>query len=63
LETKIIAESSNAKIVKLQNFLQKLNLYKGEIDGQYNTVLPSLLAYQKKAGLIKNNSDWGAGYF
>lgn len=63
LETKIIAESNTVKIKKLQNFLQKLDLYNGKIDGKYNTVLPSLLAYQKKAWLIKNNSDWGAGYF
>lgn len=63
LETKIIAESNTSKITKLQTFLQKLNLYNGKIDGKYNTVLPSLLAYQKKAGLINTDTDWGAGYF
>jgi hypothetical protein len=47
LETKIIAESSTAKVIKLQNFFKKLSLYNGQIDGKYNTVLPSLLAYQK----------------
>lgn len=63
LETQIIAESSEKKIKKLQTFFQKLDLYNGEIDGKYNSVLPSLLAYQKQTGLIQSNTDWGAGYF
>jgi len=58
LETKIIAESNTSKIIKLQTFFQKLDLYNGEIDGKYNSVLPSLLAYQKRAKLIVNNNDW-----
>ncbi len=63
LETQIIAESSENKIKKLQTFFQKLDLYSGEIDGKYDSVLPSLLAYQKQTGLINSNTDWGAGYF
>jgi len=63
LETKIIAESSNSKIIKLQTFLQKLNLYSGNIDGIHANVLPSLLSYQKQTGLISNNSEYWAGYF
>jgi hypothetical protein len=63
LETKIIAESSEKKIKKLQTFFTKLDLYSGPIDGKYDSILPSLLAYQKETGLIKTNTDWGAGYF
>ncbi len=63
LETQIIAESSENKIKKLQTFFQKLDLYSWEIDGKYDSVLPSLLAYQKQTGLINSNTDWGAGYF
>jgi hypothetical protein len=47
LETKIIAESNTSKIIKLQTFLQKLDLYSGEIDGNHASVLPSVLSYQK----------------
>ena len=63
LETKIIAESSNSKIIKLQTFLQKLDLYSGSIDGIHANVLPSILSYQKQTGLISNNSDYWAWYF
>lgn len=63
LETKIIAESSEKKIKKLQTFFTKLELYSGPIDGKYNSVLPSLLAYQKQTGLIQSDTDWWAGYF
>lgn len=63
LETKIIAESSTSKIIKLQTFLKELDLYSGNIDGVHANVLPSVLSYQKQTGLISNNSDYGAGYF
>ncbi|MCP4522682.1 MAG: hypothetical protein GY828_00520 [Candidatus Gracilibacteria bacterium] len=63
LETKITAESSEKKVKKLQKFFTELNLYSGKIDGKHSSVLPSLLSYQKQTGLIKNNTDWGAGYF
>jgi hypothetical protein len=63
LETKIIAESSTSKIIKLQTFLKELDLYSGNIDGIHANVLPSVLVYQKQTGLISNNSDYGAGYF
>lgn len=63
LETKIIAESNTSKIIKLQTFLQKLDLYSWNIDGKHSSVLPSVLAYQKQTWLIVNNNDWGAGYF
>lgn len=63
LETKIIAESSTSKIIKLQTFLKELDLYSGNIDGIHANVLPSVLAYQKQTGLIVNNSDYWAWYF
>lgn len=63
LETRIIAESSEWKIIKLQNFLQKLGLYWWEIDGKHASVLPSILSYQKQTGLIDSDNDWGAWYF
>jgi len=63
LETRIIAESSEAKIKKLQTFFTQLELYNWEIDGKYDSILPSLLAYQKQTWLINSNTDWGAGYF
>lgn len=63
LETKIIAESNTSKIIKLQTFLQKLDLYSWNIDGKHSSVLPSVLSYQKQTGLIVNNNDWWAGYF
>ncbi len=63
LETKIIAESSSSKIIKLQTFLQKLWLYWWKIDGIHSSILPSLLSYQKQTWLIVNNNDWWAWYF
>ena len=63
LETQIIAESSEKKIKKLQTFFHQLDLYDGPVDGKYDSILPSLLAYQKQTGLIQSNTDWGAGYF
>ncbi len=63
LESNISKESSALKIKKLQNFFTELWLYAGPIDGSYNSIKWTLLAYQKKAGIIKYDSDYGAGYF
>lgn len=63
LESNISKESSVIKIKKLQNFFTELWIYAGPIDGNYNSIKWTLIAYQKKAGIIKNDSDYGAGYF
>lgn len=63
LETKITKESNNTKIKKMQLVLADFGLYNWKIDWNYNTVKNSLLDYQKKTWLIKNNWDYWAWYF
>ena len=63
LETKITSESNNTKIKKMQLALKDFGLYKWNIDWLYKSVENSLLSYQKKTWLIKNNWDYGAWYF
>lgn len=62
-ETQIFAESKQEKIKKLQTVFKSLWLYTGEIDGNYNSIYPSLLAYQIKSWLAQNKDSYGAGYF
>ncbi|MFK7780506.1 MAG: hypothetical protein QM490_05235 [Candidatus Gracilibacteria bacterium] len=63
LETQIHSGSNTTKIKKLQLALTEFKLYSGEIDGIYLSVESSLLDYQKSTGLIKTDTDYGAGYF
>lgn len=63
LETQITYQSNTTKIKKMQLALKEFWLYSGEIDWKYESVKNALLNYQKKTGLIKNDSDYWAGYF
>ena len=63
LETKITFESNTTKIKKMQLALTDFWLYSWPIDWNYSSVKNSLLSYQKKTWLIKNNWDYWAGYF
>lgn len=54
LEKKIYQKSASSQIKKMQLVLKDLNLYSGEIDGNYNSVKNSLITYQKKAGITKH---------
>ncbi|MDD2907421.1 MAG: 3D domain-containing protein [Candidatus Gracilibacteria bacterium] len=62
-ENQIFEESSELKVKKLQEVFSGLGLYTGIVDGKYDSIKESLLAYQKKAGIIEKNDDHGAGYF
>jgi len=63
LETQIHSWSTAKKIRKIQFALKGFWIYTWKIDGNYKSVEKEFLAYQKKAGLIKNNYDYGAWYF
>ena len=52
-----------ARVEQLQELFSKLELYTGEINGNYEDIKPALLAYQKKSGIIRSDDDWGAGHF
>ena len=56
-------DSSNTDIRKLQNLLRDLWEYSGEIDGKYQSVEDDLIEFQIKLWIVKNKSDWGAGYY
>ncbi|MDD3145322.1 MAG: 3D domain-containing protein [Candidatus Gracilibacteria bacterium] len=62
-ENQIFEESSEVKVKKLQEVFAGLGLYNGVVDGNYKSIEGNLLAYQKKAGIIQNDNDDGAGYF
>ncbi len=59
----ITPNSWREEIQSLQELLTKLWEFHWKQDGSYETILPDLLRYQKKIGLIGDNDDWGAGYF
>ncbi len=63
LETKITIESNSSKIKKMQLALTEFWLYSWIIDWKYSSVKNSLLSYQKKTWLIKNDWDYWAWYF
>ncbi|MDD3793942.1 MAG: hypothetical protein PHI37_03960 [Candidatus Gracilibacteria bacterium] len=62
-ENQISEESNEIKVKKLQEVFSGLGLYNGVIDGNFSSVKDSLLSYQKKAGIIIEDDDHGAGYF
>ncbi|NVP17355.1 hypothetical protein HUU51_01430 [Candidatus Gracilibacteria bacterium] len=62
-ETQIFEGSNDIKVKKLQEVFSGLGLYNGSIDGNFSSIKDSLLSYQKKAGIIINDDDHGAGYF
>ncbi len=56
-------ESWEKEVRQLQELLQELWVYQKAIDGKYETVEDSLIAYQIESNIILNkDSDW-AGYF
>jgi len=63
LETKVFSESNSIKIKKIQNTLKAFNLYNWDIDWKYDSVKDDLIAYQKKAKIIDNDSHESAWYF
>lgn len=63
LNLKITPESDKEDIKKLQELFTSLELYEWEIDWKYWTIEPTLLRYQKRVWLIKDNEDWWAWYF
>lgn len=63
LTLKVWPESDSADVMKLQQFLIEIWMYNGKITGNYNDVHAIILKYQFDKGLIKSESDWGAGYF
>ena len=56
-------DSSEQIVMQLQELLSQLWEYSGRINGHYSSVEWSLIALQKKIGLIEDSEDWGAGYF
>lgn len=59
----VTPESTSESIESLQKLLSELGEYNGVSDGDYESIKEPLLELQKKIGLIKNDDDWGAGYF
>lgn len=62
-ENQIFEESSEVKVKKLQEVFAWLWLYNWVIDWNYKSIEWNLLAYQKKAWIIQNDSDDWAWYF
>jgi len=60
---KVDPDSDSDEIIQLQQLLQELWEYSGNIDGKYSSVEQSLLDLQIKIWLIENKDSWGAGYF
>jgi 3D (Asp-Asp-Asp) domain-containing protein len=57
-------ESSNPDHVKkLQQIMQKLWVYSGEIDGEYRSIQSELIAFQLEKGLISGDQDPAAGWY
>ncbi|MDD5770157.1 MAG: peptidoglycan-binding protein [Candidatus Gracilibacteria bacterium] len=57
-------ESDKNKIKELQNLFTEMGLYSsGNVDGKYESVKKTLINYQIKIGVIKKETDDGAGYF
>ena len=63
LETQIHSGSNTTKIKKMQLALKDFGIYDWEIDWLYLSVERPFLDYQKSTWLIKNDWDYGAGYF
>lgn len=63
IETKINSTSNTTKIKKMQSALKEFKLYDGEIDGNYSSVEPALIAYQKENWIITEQDDYWAGHF
>ncbi|RKW21294.1 hypothetical protein D8B46_07845 [Candidatus Gracilibacteria bacterium] len=57
-------DSDTENIKKLQEFFKEIGLYSGEIDGIYNKEVISIVYnFQLKNGIIKDETDIGAGYW
>ncbi|NDK08015.1 hypothetical protein EOM39_02075 [Candidatus Gracilibacteria bacterium] len=63
-KTNIGPDSSSDKVKKLQTKLSEIGLYKGKIDGTYNSeVKKVLIDFQIENGIIKSRNEYGAGYW
>jgi len=51
------------EVKKTQELFKKLWMYNWNIDGNFNSIKKTLLDFQIKAWIIKNDNDWGAWYF
>jgi len=63
IESQITPKSSTRKIKKLQTLFKELGLYLWKIDWNYDSIKKSLIDYQIKVWLVKNEKDWWAGFF
>ncbi len=60
---RIDPDSSSDDIRKLQELLQWLKKYDGEIDGNYKSIEWPLIDLQIHIWVVENRDDWGAGHF
>jgi hypothetical protein len=63
LKKNIYPDSTQSDIKNLQILLKHVWIYKGKIDGDYNSVKPNIIHYQLKKKIIINKNQTGAGNF
>lgn len=54
---------SVSDIKEVQEIFRELNVYKGDISGDYNDIEDTIIAYQISRWIIANASEYGAGRF
>ncbi|MFA5948067.1 MAG: peptidoglycan-binding protein [Candidatus Gracilibacteria bacterium] len=60
----LVLGSEGERVKNLQTELSKLNYYKGEINGIYDSVLAhAVFKFQQAQGIVQNETDFGAGVF
>lgn len=61
--SQINEESSSLKVEKLQQVFRELDLYSGEITGNFEDIRDELIKYQVENNIIPSRDHYEAGYF
>ncbi|RKW23669.1 hypothetical protein D8B46_03045 [Candidatus Gracilibacteria bacterium] len=62
-DREVFIGSSHGDVREVQSIYKSLGYYKGEITGDYNDVLESVIKYQLEKNIIANRGDAGTGNF